>query len=156
GPCAGVIRLERLLPVIADVVEAVDARLKLAVSGARPTVLVKARRVLEFLLRDIQHEAVPLCIERHRLPGNGEELVAHAEKTAEREDAVGNAPCVQVDHVVVDISQMLARGVDDSFVLERARGENLGTFSDNRGYHEKKPPLESGFGKRLARVDSRL
>jgi len=55
-----------------------------------PVVLVEPRRVLETVLRDVEHERVLVRIEAERIPRDREQLVAHSEEPAEREDGVGD------------------------------------------------------------------
>src|SRR6266540_3994994 len=113
-----------LLPVRRDVVERVDARPKFGARHVGPVVLVESRGGLQALLLHVQDEALVLRVECQRAPGNREELVAHAQEPAERQDAVGNPALVQVDHVVFDFPQILAGGIDDLLILQRRCGKD--------------------------------
>ena len=115
----------RLLPVRAHVVEAVDAGLKLPISRLRPVVFVEPRSLREFVFRDVQHEALLFRVELHGLPGNREELVSEPEEPAEGEDAISDPPRIEIDHVILNAPQTLARGVDHLFTPERVRRQNL-------------------------------
>src|ERR1700752_4065726 len=91
--------LGRLFPVRRNAVVRVDLGLELPVSGARPAVLVEPRSVLQAVLRRVQDEAMVFGVERHGLPGHGEELVAHSEKASEGKNTVGDTAALEIDHV---------------------------------------------------------
>src|SRR5215831_11233253 len=79
----------------------------------RPVILVESRRVLEALLVHVQDESLVLTRELHRLHRHCEQLVPHAEESAEREDRVADAAELRIDHQILDLAQVLAASVDD-------------------------------------------
>src|SRR5580692_8017645 len=99
----------------AGVLVAVVARDVLAegrVAEVGPVVLVEAGRVLEQGFVDVEHGAVVGGVEGEGVEGDGEILVAQAEKAAERKYGVGNA-AGGIDDQIFDLAEVFVLGIDD-------------------------------------------
>ena len=84
-----------------------------------PMVVIESRCVLEFLLRDIEREAMIGGVELQCFPGNGEQLRSHAEKAAERQHGIGDLAAVHVEHDFLDVAEIFVGRVVDIVADQR-------------------------------------
>src|ERR1035441_4192717 len=73
-----------------------------------PVALVKSRRLFQKLFLGIQNQPLLDCVDRKSLPRNGKQFVSHTQKTAERQNGIGDPPMIQVDHELLDLAQVFA------------------------------------------------
>src|SRR4029434_3223071 len=134
-------RRERLpsAPIGLIAVEVVDGGAEGPVAQIRPPVFVAAGRVLELLLVDVEDER-PVIRRRqfHRLQRDGEELLSHAQESAEREDPEGDASVLGLDHEILDLSEILSLRIEDACPDERFRRKLGGSGGGGSG-HENLP-----------------
>src|SRR6185436_2122431 len=81
------------------------------VAHVGPLVLVEPGRPFQRLLVDMEDERILRGSIGQGGEGDGEELVADAEESAEGQDGIGDAPLQMVDHQVFDFPQAFPGGV---------------------------------------------
>ena len=101
------------LPGRSEVVVFVDALSPLCIREIRPLfVLLKSRCFLQFILVYVEDKLIIGGGEFEGFPWHGEQLVTHAQETAEREHRVGYPVVFGVDHQFVDLAHILILPID--------------------------------------------
>jgi hypothetical protein len=61
----------------------------------RPMLFVESRSILEYRLVDIENQVLLILVNSQSAPGQGEQLVAHTEESAEGQDGICHCICTQ-------------------------------------------------------------
>src|SRR5664279_2462081 len=95
-----------LVPIRLRAVIRVNFGAPRTVSHVGPVLLVETGSGLEQFLVDIQNEPMFDRVDLKGTPWNGKQLIAHAQEPAERKNRVSDAARLQVDHQMLDLSEI--------------------------------------------------
>src|ERR1017187_2746301 len=90
----------------------------------RPIAFIKTRSLLQFCLVHVQDEELLVFVHPERTPRHREQLVSHAENSAEGQHRVGYPAGWDVDHDLVDLAKVFARRVPYAVSSQCARRQD--------------------------------
>src|ERR1019366_2669992 len=102
-----------LVPIRLGAVIRINSGTPGMVSHVRPMILVETGSGLEQFLIDVQNEPMLNRVHRKRTPWNRKQFIAHAQETPERKDRVRDAARLQVDHQMLDLSEIFLLQIHD-------------------------------------------
>ena len=100
-------------PVRLGAIVGVDFSAPDAVSHVWPVALVETRSALEHLLVNFENELFFTGVYREGTSGNGEQLIAQAQESAERKNRISDAAGTEVDHEFLDVADLFALKISD-------------------------------------------
>src|SRR5262249_49906206 len=110
------------VPVWFVAVIAIELHSPSGVSHVWPVALVEPWSSFQQFLVHIENKALLRGVDGKGFPGNGKELVSHSQNPAERQNSVRDLTMLQVNHQVLDFSQVFATRVYHIIALQGARG----------------------------------
>src|ERR1019366_3138753 len=100
-----------LFPIGSDAVVPGHFRSPGGIGHIGPTAFVKTRSVLQFCLVHVEDEALLVLVHLERTPRHREQLVSHAQNSAEGQHRVGYPAGWDVDHEFIESAKVLTRRV---------------------------------------------
>src|ERR1017187_3765772 len=89
-----------------------------------PIAFIKTRSLLQFCLVHVQDEELLVLVHPDRTPRHREQLVSHAQNSAEGQHRVGYPAGWDVDHDLVDLAKVFARRVPYAVSSQCARRQD--------------------------------
>src|ERR1022692_4773786 len=114
-----------------------------------PIAFVKTRSLLEFCLVHVQDEALLVLVHPEQAPRHREQLVSHAQNSAEGQHRVGYPTGWDVDHDLVEFAKVFARRVPHAVSSQCARRQDapilfVGICLLDLALHRNDAPYTSG------------
>src|ERR1019366_2877306 len=113
-----------LFPIGSDAVVPGHFRSPGGIGHIGPIAFVKTRSLLQFCLVHIEDEALLVLVHLERTPRHGEQLVSHAQNSAEGQHGVGNPAGRDVDHELIEFAKVLTRRVPHAVASQCARRQD--------------------------------
>jgi len=91
-----------------------------------PVVGVETGAVLEDVLVHVQHEAFLVAVDGEEIPRHREQALAQTTEAAPAEDRIGDLAIGDVDHQLLERTELVPGGVHDRVALQGRSGEDRG------------------------------